>query len=477
MTQIPFRVAGSVSLCVTVFLFAAWTVGPLRPRNSPSVSVPTPPLPLVFERNDGQTAADYAAIVRTPQLDAAFRSDGVVLAVKAPNDVSARHVTLALRNAAAVSPVGEAPLAGRVNYLRGSDARAWTTNVPTFARLRYPRVYHGIDLVFHGTERQLEYDFEVAPRASTAAIALTFAGADDLHLNAAGDLIVSARGREITQPRPVAYQQRDGRRTAVPVAYVVHEDRAVTFAVGDYDREAPLTIDPMIVMTRLFGGNDSDDAHRVVWRGGSVYVAGRMCSADFPTHAALQPARKGLCDAYVAKMNGDGTSLVYATYLGGSSTDYAMGLDVDASGAAYVSGLTSSKDFPTTVGAWDRVCGSDGACLDNDGFVAKLSSSGTALVYSTYLGGSSSDLLYAIAVNAAGEAVVPGESASLDFPTTAGAPQRTLNGQRDAIVTKLSESAALAPVGPELVAPFWAPFSPPVSAPATATCPSAETAR
>lgn len=425
-----------------VVLFAAGTVGPPSSRNSPSVLAPTPPLPLVFERNDGQTAAEYAAIVRTPRLDAAFRSDGVVLAVKAPNDVSARHVTLALRNAATVTPVGEAPLAGRMNYLRGSDARAWTTNVPTFARLRYPRVYSGVDLVFHGTEHQLEYDFEVAPRASTAAIALTFGGADDVRVNAAGDLIVSARGRDITQPRPVAYQQRDGRRAPVPVAYVVHEDHAVTFAVGDYDREAPLTIDPMIVMTRLFGGNDFDDAHRVVWRGGSVYVAGRMCSPDFPTHAALQPARKGLCDAYVAKMNGDGTSLVYATYLGGSSTDYAMGLDVDASGAAYVSGLTSSKDFPTTAGAWDRVCGSDGTCLDNDGFAAKLSNSGASLVYSTYLGGSSSDLLYAIAVNAAGEAVVPGESASPDFPTTAGAPHRTLNGQRDAIVTKLSASGA-----------------------------------
>ena len=313
--------------------------------------------------------------------------------------------------------------------------------MPTFERLRYKNVYPGIDVVFYGTDRQLEYDFVVAPHADPAAIALTFRGADSIRAGAGGDLIVSAAGRGMMHKLPAAYQDRGGRRVPVAASYAIASDGAVTFELGDYDRSSPLTIDPMIVLSRFLGGTDSDIAKRVVARNGFVYLAGETCSADFPTQGAFQNARSGVCDAFISKFSGDGTQLVYSTYLGGSNTDYANGLAVDASGAIYVAGYTGSIDFPTTPGAFDRTC--DNGCVQNgfaagDGFVTKIASSGSSLVYSTYIGGSGTDFFNFLAVNAAGEAVVTGESASTDYPTTPGTPQRSLNGIRDAVVTKVS---------------------------------------
>jgi len=245
----------------------------------------------------------------------------------------------------------------------------------------------------------------------------------------------------MTQKRPVAYQDSGGRRTEIPVSYAIGRDGAVTFELGAYDHEAPLTIDPMIVLSRFFGGSNDDFARRIVTRGGFVYIAGETCSTDFPTQGAVQSAQGGQCDGFISKFSGDGTQLVYSTYLGGSNTEHLDGLAVDAAGAAYVAGYTASADFPTTPGAFDRICGT-GTCFQNgsggDGFVTKIAPSGASLAYSTYIGGSGTDFFNGLAVNAAGEAVVTGESASTDYPTTPGAPQRSKNGVRDVVITKVS---------------------------------------
>ena len=203
---------------------------------TPSLSGVSATRPLVFERNSGQASAEYAAIARSSRVDAAFHPTGVALAVKDSATRSSAARALFFRGGSPVLPIEEGALAGRVHYLRGADARQWTTDVPTFERVRYKNVYPGIDAVFYGTDEQLEYDFVVAPRADPRAIALTFLGADSIRTDGGGDLIVSAAGHGMTQKRPVAYQEHDGRRRPVPVSYAIADDGAVRFAPAAANR-------------------------------------------------------------------------------------------------------------------------------------------------------------------------------------------------------------------------------------------------
>lgn len=390
---------------------------------------------LMFEPNAGQAPAIYDAILRSTSFDAAFDRAGVQLALKSGEaGAPAAGVALTFPGATPAAPVMEGPLAGRINYLRGSDAAGWATGVPTFSRVRYHQLYPGVDLVFYGADRHLEYDFIVAPHADPARIAMRFNATDPVRVTEDGDLVVTARGRELTQKRPVAYQERAGDRHAVEAGYSLDADGIVRLRLGTYDRSAPLTIDPMIVLSRPFGGAAADVANRVKVVNGAVYLAGYTCSANFPIVNALQPAMHGVnCDAFLTKMSGDGTSLIYSTYFGGNNSDEIRGLSVDATGAVYVAGPTYSTDFPTTPDAYSRTL--VGA---PDSFVSKISSDGRALVYSTLVGGSATDYVNELVVNGAGQALITGETDSTDYPTTPGAINGSINGLRDVMITKLA---------------------------------------
>jgi hypothetical protein len=390
---------------------------------------------LMFEGNAGQAPALYDVLLRSASLDAAFHRAGVELALKDDEDKSsAAGIGLTFPGAAAVAPAVDGELTGRVNYLRGADPGGWTTGVPTFARVRYEQLYPGIDLVFYGADQHLEYDFVVAPHADPARIAMRFNATDPVRVTAEGDLVVTAHGRAMTQKRPVAYQEHAGDRRVVEAAYTVDADRVVRVRLGAYDRSAPLTIDPMIVLSRSLGGAAEDIVDRVKVVNGAVYLAGTTCSTNFPVVNALQPAMHGVnCDGFLTKMSGDGASVIYSTYFGGNNSDRIRGLSVAATGAVFVAGWTHSTDFPTTPGAFSRTLA--GA---PDSFVAKISSDGEALLYSTLVGGSANDLVYDLAVNAAGEALVTGETDSPDYPTTPGAIVGSINGLRDVLITKFA---------------------------------------
>jgi hypothetical protein len=191
-----------------------------------------------------------------------------------------------------------------------------------------------------------------------------------------------------------------------------------------------------LVYATYLGGSGREEGHGIAADAeGNAYVAGETASADFPTAKPLQPALMGRSNAFVAKLSADGSALVYATYLGGSGTDEGDGIAVDADGNAYVAGMTSSLNFPTTPAAFQTLHGSG----PRNGFVTKLTADGSALVYATYLGGSGRDEADAIAVDADGNAYVAGETSSLDFPTTPGAFQTTYSGgMSKAFVTKLN---------------------------------------
>ena len=438
---------GMSTRILVALVVSACTACASHPTPENTTIPPQVSLPLTFELNAGQIAEGYDFLARSASYDVAFHEGGVSFMLKDQAGAGASQIALMFPGAQPTRPRAQSPLRGRVNYLRGSDDGKWIRNVPTYERVRYPHIYPGIDLVFYGNDRQLEYDFVLAPHVDSSQIAFRFDGADIVRMNDDGDLVVSSEGRELIQKRPIAYQERKGVRSTVPASYAIGANHVVSMRVGPYDPTQPLTIDPMIILSRRFGGSGFDRANRVVAKAGALYLAGQACSLDFPVLRPVQPSHSGPnCDGFITKMTADGQSRVYSSYFGGSDTDYINGLDVDNSGAAYVTGYTASINFPTTAGVFDRTCGPDGRCrgtspstpIAGDGFVSKISPDGSTLVYSTYIGGTETEFINYVTVNSAGEALITGDSESPDYPTTPGAVSRVKNGFRDAVVTKLA---------------------------------------
>ena len=248
---------------------------------------------------------------------------------------------------------GDTELPGKVNYLMGNDPAAWRTGVPTFARVRVEELYPGVDLVYYGNQRQLEYDFTLAPGTDPDLIKIHFDGADKISIGAQGELILALGRDEIRQPAPVIYQMVAGTRQAVAGGYRLINRHTVAFAIGKYDHQLPLVIDPVLSFSTYFGGNSSDAAWSIALdTNGFMYIAGQTLSTQFyPTSGAFQTNFAGggvTGDAFVAKLTTNGQSLIYFTYLGGSADDIAYALTVDAAGHAYVAGTTDSANFPVT---------------------------------------------------------------------------------------------------------------------------------
>jgi hypothetical protein len=340
---------------------------------------------------------------------------------------------------ARVSGLDELP--GKSNYFIGNDPNKWRTNVPTYARAKYQAIYPGVDLVFYGNQRQLEHDFVVAPGADPSTVAFRLQGSKEVSLDAGGNLVIAVDGGEVRFERPLIYQETNGARREIPGGYVLKGPREVAFSVGTYDPTRPLVIDPVLVYSTYLGGSGHDEATSIALdASGNAYVAGLTTSSDFPTTGgAFQETQSASSCAFVTKIAPDGSSLVYSTYLGGSGGDArALGIAVDSLGNAYVKGETDAQ-FPTTPGAFQRTFGGG----RHDAFVTKLNPTGSGLVYSTFLGGSGDDYAdissNSIAVDSAGSAYVVGGTDSTNFPTTPGAFDRIFGGGgSDNFVTKLS---------------------------------------
>lgn len=327
----------------------------------------------------------------------------------------------------------------KVNYFIGNDPSRWHTDIPTYAGVLYEGAYQGVDLKFYGRGRELEYDVVVKPGADAGQVRFAYEGVKELRLTTEGNLALKLPdGGELLQKKPVVYQEIAGQRVAREARFAVQEGGArlmAGFEVAAYDKKYPLVIDPVLIYSTYLGGNDYDEALGIaVDASGAAYVAGYTSSSNFPTSNALQGSNAGGQDVFVAKLTPAGNGLAYATYLGGSSDDYAYGVAVDASGAAYVAGATYSSNFPTTANALQRTHGGG----SYDAFVAKISPAGDSLAYATYLGGSGGDRANGIAVDVDGSAYITGGTGSPNFPTTAGALQKTFGGAWDAFVAKLS---------------------------------------
>jgi uncharacterized repeat protein (TIGR01451 family) len=449
---------------------------------------------LRFEPNVGQTDARALYAARGAGYGVFLTRDGAVLAL----DGAAVGLGLAGASPSA-RVVAEAPLAGTSNYLSGDPARS-RTGIPGFGAVRYREIYPGVDAVFYGNEGRLEYDFVVSPGADAGALRLAVSGVDALRLEGP-DLVMRAGRHELIQPAPIAYQTGPNGRRAVAAAYRL-DGATVSIEVGAYDPRLPLVVDPVLNYSTYLGGNAFDAVTAIaVDRFGNAYVAGETLSTDFPTQFGLGGGSQAR-DAFVAKLDRTGRELLYSTYLGGSGDDAATGLAIDEAGNVYVTGRTASLNFPAAGGGLvRRGSGNDvfvaklaptGSSLvfasvlggagddtaraiavdasgavyvtgstdssdyptqiplqissgagNEDAFVTKLNAGGTALVYSTYLGGSDRDVGLGIEVTPTGAAVLAGGTRSTNFPVRR-ALQNMNAGARDAFVT------AIGPTGTEL---------------------------
>jgi hypothetical protein len=415
------------------------SLGTESPTDRGQVAADYGQLPLSFELNQGQADGSIDYLAHGSGYSLALKPDQALLGMRTPEAVVGLQV---LDASPAARGRGEQPLPGTVNYLVGNDPSQWHTAIPTYAAVHYASVYPGIDLVYHGQQGQLEYDFDVAPGADAGSIHLAVQGADQVELTDGGDLLLHTPTGELRQPKPMLYQLGDdGQRQAVDGGYVLDqvEQQRVSFWVGTRDPSRQLVIDPVLVYSTFLGGSAFGQSTDVaVDAAGNAYVTGDTDSTDFPTTpGAFQPTYRGsFADAFVSKLNPSGTALVYSTFLGGSSDEEGNGIAVDAAGNAYVTGYTRSTDFPITPGAFQP-----SRPGSQSPFVSKLNPTGTALVYSTFLGGSSNvNVGTRIAADAAGNAYVTGYTLSPDFPTTPGAFQPTFRGDEDAFVSKMNAS-------------------------------------
>jgi beta-propeller repeat-containing protein len=432
----------SVPLRILVVLFT-FLLGPSFPAAAATparVSEAYGKLPLHFEPNRGQAHDDVRFLSHGPGYSLYLTTGEavLVLARAAPSmPVALRMSFTGAAREASVSGLEELP--GKAHYFIGSDPAKWRSNVPIYGKVRYRELYRGVDLVYYGNQRQLEYDFVVAPGAEPQTIALDFKGTDRLEIDAQGDLVVHVAGATLRQHKPVIHQDIDGIRHEIAGGYVMKGAHEVGFQVAAYDRTRPLVIDPVLSYSTYLGGSADDQGWAIaVDTLGNAYVTGSTTSTNFPTAGALQSALGGNTDVFVTKLDATGSALVYSTYLGGSSFELALGIAVDNLGNAYVTGGTGSSNFPTTPGAFQSVLRGGG-----DAFVTKLNPTGSALLYSTYLGGSASEGGYTrIAVDSVGNAYVAGHTASTDFPTTAGAFQTSLIGVVAPFVTKLNAAGS-----------------------------------
>jgi uncharacterized protein (TIGR03437 family) len=456
---------------------------------------------LSFEPNRGQTAAEVEFVSRGKRSSLFLTRGKAVLSLVRGE----RQLALAMRfvNANPNPAIeGANRLPGTANYFLGSDPRQWRTSIPLYGRVLYHGLYRGIDLAYYGTDRQLEYDFVVSPGADPRAIRLEFAGHDTARIDRNGDLLLMAGGYELRQHKPVVYQEADGRRESIDGRYVLR-GRTVSFDVGPYDRRRTLVIDPLLGYSSYLGGGNEEDAAGVATDVASnVYVTGSTLSPDFPISpgtvaggtpsgskrivyvtkiepdsetlvysalvgpgttagiaadadgnayitgvpnadfpATYDPVGGTASGAFVAKLNGDGTKVVYSVLFHAGTAP--RGIVVDRNGAAYICGTVAGKTLRTTPGVIQPTFP---GTASSTGFVAKVNPDGKSLGFVTHLGSPGSGtgvVLNALAADSSGNVYITGNTRAADLPVTGNAPQPKIGGAvDDAFVFKLNAAAS-----------------------------------
>ncbi|HLX44891.1 MAG TPA: SBBP repeat-containing protein [Bryobacteraceae bacterium] len=391
-------------------------------------------LPLFFVQNPNLNQADSTVrfVAETRGMRAGFRGDSV--------EFLAHGVRTQVRFVGAnphVEIEGAQVLSGKANFLIGERRAA---DLEIYGQIVYRRLYDRIDMaygsVYSGEGQRVKSEFRVAPGGDPGQIRLEYAGVERLFVDGSGNLVAVSAGGELREDAPEIYQDSEAGRIRVSGRYRLIDGYTAGFEIGEYDSSKPLIIDPTISYSTYLGGSSMGDVTGVaVDSSGNLYVTGWTEAINFPIAGAFQAANDGDVDAFIVKLNPAGSAIVYATYLGGLGDDRAAAIAVDAAGNAYITGSTGSSNFPLVAPAQATFGGG------RDAFAAKLNAAGNALVYSTYLGGTNTDLGTAIAIDGSGNAYVAGDTLSANFPVAGGA-QNTFGGQTDSFVVKLNSSGA-----------------------------------
>ena len=396
-------------------------------------------LPLTFEPNPGQSQPKGEFRSRVGGADLLLSNKGATLLRGGATKL--RLVAAGARQPSKV--IGINPTGGTANYYVG-DPSAWRSGIPTYAGVRFSNIYDGIDWVFRGNEKNIEYDFLVAPGADPARIEVEFRGAQSVTLSAAGELVITAAGLSMSQHRAVIYQVLDGHRTEIRGKYVLRGHNRVGFRVGPYNHAAELVIDPVLSYSAIIGGSGVEAATAIaVDNAGNTYVTGSTSSASNFSSTGFQSGANQENVAFVYKLNPTATSLLYSAFIGGSASylppgaSAGSGVTVDSSGSVYVTGTTNAADFPTTANAFQAGFAQPQNPVQH-GFVLSLNPTGTALRYSTYLRGGFGDYPTGIAVDGSGSAYVAGYTNSPNFPVTSGAYQSSIPSTNAGFITKLN---------------------------------------
>src|SRR5579863_6776350 len=389
-------------------------------------------LPLAFEPNQGQTDAQVKYMSRGSGYTLFLTANEAVFSLhsrsKAGQDAAAavRMHLVGGNSMAQLSASDRLP--GYSNYFIGNDPSKWQSGVPQYARVAYQNVYPGVNLAYHGAQRQLEFDFVVAPGANPEPIGFGFTGNQGMKTDNSGNLIVSSAAGEVVLHKPVAYQEQNGSRQLVDARFALKANNEVGFELGKYDRSRELVIDPSVsyAYSTYLGGTLDDLGLAIAFDGsGDAYVTGQTNSTDFPGHSTTNML-KGTANAFVTKMNSGGTNFVFSTYIGGTGKDSGNGIAVDTATLpnVYVVGSTTSVGtFPITTGAYQTALnGTENA------FIVRLNSSGT-LTYGTFFGLSGSIAGNGIALDSASNVDIVGQNTSGTIPFAATPPiQSTVAG-------------------------------------------------
>jgi len=392
-----------------------------------------------FTENRGQLSDDSVRFYIQGQ-GVWFQEDGVSFDIRpmVPSKVTPGYVIKQeFVGANPVRPIGLQALEYQSNFFYGSHETNWFVQVPNYLEVLYRDIWDGIDLRYYTLGEDLKYDLIVHPGAHVEQVRMRYEGAEGISIGPDGSLVVETPFGKMEDTDLFIYQERDGGRYTIDGDFSLLDGLDYGFKLtDDYDTDHVLIIDPSLDYSTYVGGSNNENGEDIAIDSlGNALITGHVWSTDFPTSVGAYNASLsgGNLDAFILKLNADGT-LNYSTYIGGNGVDDVGGIAVDSSGNAYITGETSSDDFPITVGAYD-----DSKWGATDLFILKLNPYGTDLVYSTYVGSNQEDGGASIAVDGSGNAYVTGWTAQGNFPTTSGAFDESYNtGDTDAIVLKLN---------------------------------------
>jgi len=401
-------------------------------------------VPLWFESSGSDNHA-FTAHARDAEFQVTASGAEFILRKSGTDQASVRMTFAGAGNGAEIS--AGAKLGGTINYFTGDNPAQWRTAIPAYGSVHLDNVYPGVNVVYYGDNRNLEYDFNLAAGVKPDTIAIRFDGAEKISIDAEGQLVIRADGGEIIQHKPDTYQIVSGQRQKVDAGYRILDARTVAFEVGAFDHTLPLVIDPVLGFSTYFGGNHGEKALAVAVNptDDSIFIAGQTFSTQVTNNIGFATNTVSMTtnfnggtslfgDAFVAHFDKTGTNLLYCTYLGGSRDDIAYSLVVDSAGHAFVAGATDSTNFPVAYALQytnfngSNISGVFQSAVSEyplDAFVTELGSNGTNLVYSTYLGGSSWDAAYGIAIDSSDNAYVTGYTLSSNFPVTLATAYQT----------------------------------------------------